>query len=178
MKCNKKSQFPFTGGQSCMFKGNEGEWWHLNHPLHKLEPGLNSVKQPCDFRVIWGHSLDFEISLKLFKHTPQSFYTSVVNRSTLCSRGIDPRSHWQGHKLFRSMFHMHFGDPHQAHAAENQQFCTSALLSEKSRGSWPLFPAPLWSVIIYLSVLLGLLWLYYNGDCSLPDPSGDLSGVV
>lgn len=127
MKCSEKSQFPFTGGQSCMFKGNEGENG-ISIIHYKLEPGLNSVKQPCDFRVIRGHSLDFEISLKLFKHKPQSLYTSVINRSTLCSRGIDPRSHWQGHKLFRSVFHMHFGDPHQTHTAENWQvwyFCTS-----------------------------------------------------
>lgn len=43
---------------------------------------------------------------------------------------------------------MHSGDPRPAHAAENQQFCTSALLSEKSRGSCPLFPACLWSVYL------------------------------
>lgn len=141
-----------------MFKGNEGKNG-ISIIRYKLEPGLNSVKQLCDFRVIRGHSLDFEISLKLFKHEPQSFYTSVVNRSTLCSGGIDPRSPRQGHKLFRSVFHMHFGDPLcRAQAAENQRFCTSAPLSEKS-GGWPLIPAPLWSVILHLSVLqeLGLL---------------------
>lgn len=45
-----------------MFKGNEGgNGISIIH--YKLKPGLNSVKQLCDFRVIRGHSLDFEISL-------------------------------------------------------------------------------------------------------------------
>lgn len=61
----------------------------------------------------------------------------MVNKSTLCFVGIDLRSDRQGHKLLgnaESIFNMHFGDTWHAHAAENQQYYTSALLSKKSRG--------------------------------------------
>lgn len=61
----------------------------------------------------------------------------MVNKSTLCSVGIDLRSDRQGHKLLsndKSAFNVHFGDTWHAYAAENQQCYASALLSKKSRG--------------------------------------------